>query len=79
MENKKVNSKFIYINLFVCGSRQNTRIGGRPVMRDREMATEGLGRPEEEFGVGVGVARCPVNKLELEVGIRLARCSNGPV
>ena len=34
-------------------------------MRDREMATEGLGRPEEEFGVGVGVARCPVNKLEL--------------
>ena len=36
VENKKVNSQFIYINLFVCENRQNTRIGGRLVMRDTD-------------------------------------------
>ena len=41
MGNKVVFSKFINIDLFVCGSHLNTRIGGRPMLRDREMARAG--------------------------------------
>ena len=57
MGNKVVFSKFINIDLFVCESHLNMRIGGRPMLRDREMARAGPDGQGKGYGDGVGVVR----------------------